>query len=387
MTTREYIESALIKQYTNVFKHRKELIDTFIEFFGEDRIYVPVNNDVLIENCINYCYNLNGSILDRAFTDIPIGALSVDILQDYLFESVTSAIKTQPIFTTNIYIYYPQITLENENHLKHTIQDVFIKVTLKGEHIHDFSINRTTYTEAEMAAGYCHSHSPSKDFSISSWYTFKSMCLGTGPLVTTLNTLRSQPFDIAFVGLFCQELDNYLRVESLTGVPYIKMSSLSSSTSSHTTTALSEVVIDTITLRWVQTNLTVYLKDIIKVLRFNISNGQVKVAMPYVELLKKVSKVIQEKDPIVFKSKAVNCVFPSTLECSISTHNNERASRTIPKTPIIIFNGVKYYGKKIIDSSDNSQLILHPNIIKHIVFYINYKLNEYSYSKALPLNS
>jgi hypothetical protein len=51
---------------------------------------------------------------------------------------------------------------------------------------------------------------------------WRSMCLGSGPLVTTTHTLKNN-YDLDIWRLFCIELDEYLKVESIAGVPYIRM--------------------------------------------------------------------------------------------------------------------------------------------------------------------
>jgi hypothetical protein len=53
--------------------------------------------------------------------------------------------------------------------------------------------------------------------------TFQSPCLGTGPIIQTINSLRaniSEGFDETKWMLFCHELSLYVTVESLAGVPY-----------------------------------------------------------------------------------------------------------------------------------------------------------------------
>jgi hypothetical protein len=57
---------------------------------------------------------------------------------------------------------------------------------------------------------------------------WRSMCLGFGPLVTTTHTLRNS-YDLDIWRLFCIELDEYLKVESVAGVPYIRMNRVGNS--------------------------------------------------------------------------------------------------------------------------------------------------------------
>ena len=48
---------------------------------------------------------------------------------------------------------------------------------------------------------------------------FKSPCLGSGPIKSTVATL-ALGYDEAIRQLFCLELDKYVRVESIAGIPY-----------------------------------------------------------------------------------------------------------------------------------------------------------------------
>lgn len=52
-----------------------------------------------------------------------------------------------------------------------------------------------------------------------SFTTFQTPCLGSGPIRSTVATL-AVGYDEAIWQLFCLELDKYVRVESISGVPY-----------------------------------------------------------------------------------------------------------------------------------------------------------------------
>ena len=57
---------------------------------------------------------------------------------------------------------------------------------------------------------------------------FKSPCTGSGPINSTLATLATD-YDEGIWQLFCLELDRYVRVESIEGVPYHRLESISAS--------------------------------------------------------------------------------------------------------------------------------------------------------------
>lgn len=115
-----------------------------------------------------------------------------------------------------IYIYFPEITITNENNHFHKIYDTFIRVET-GDRIR-FSIKRTTFTEEEYKAGYIHSHAPCRH--INHW---QYMCLGTGPIGSTITSLTVDKDNEDLWKLFFIELNEYLQTESLSGGPYIRM--------------------------------------------------------------------------------------------------------------------------------------------------------------------
>ena len=147
--------------------------------------------------------------------DIPT---SLNEATSYLLEKMQS----------EIIIYFDELTIMNESNLSHKIYDTFIRilVTGLGNLNGSFEIRRTTFTGNEIKRGYTHSHAPSSHgSSVKEW---KHMCLGTGPIRNTINSLHSNAIDENWL-LFCTELLLYLQTESLSGGPYIHMSSLAES--------------------------------------------------------------------------------------------------------------------------------------------------------------
>ena len=129
----------------------------------------------------------------------------------------------------DIIVYFPSVTVTNENNQSVVIKDLFAKVPIQanGKLLRSkFSLMRTTYTVQQAQSGYTHSH-VSSTTPLGDW---GSPCLGTGPINNTIRTLEDQNCDFeelkTFWRLFCVELDEYTQVESLTGGPYIRLSSI-----------------------------------------------------------------------------------------------------------------------------------------------------------------
>lgn len=124
-----------------------------------------------------------------------------------------------------IYVWWPQVTVTNENHKSINIQDLYARVTIQLDgripYEHEgFLLNRATYTETQFRRNYLHSHI--KCIPKDCFKQFQAPCLGTGPIAKTILTLKTEN-DESFWMLFCQELSMYVTVESLAGVPWRKL--------------------------------------------------------------------------------------------------------------------------------------------------------------------
>lgn len=135
-------------------------------------------------------------------------------------------------FYPEIIIHFPQVTVTNENGQSVDIQDLWTKVqlNLKGEVPEPLSMIRSTYTINQFIFGYRHSHLPA-GINRENVTTFYSPCLGSGPLFFTMENLRYKREEetAPLWTMFCFELDNFTKVESLRGGPYMSLSSLGSS--------------------------------------------------------------------------------------------------------------------------------------------------------------
>ena len=123
-----------------------------------------------------------------------------------------------------ILIKFPNVTITNENNHSVNITNLFVRIAIKthGTLIDTFKMLRTEYTKDEWLYGYVHSHA---DFDTYYPARFAYVCLGEGPLVQTTRRLRSS-FDEHIWGLFCFELDKYVHIESIAGVPYRRLESI-----------------------------------------------------------------------------------------------------------------------------------------------------------------
>lgn len=117
-----------------------------------------------------------------------------------------------------IIVKFPKVTVTNELDNSIEIDDLYVKVLVSsnGYLTGTFTMARGVFTKSQWDAGYIHSHAR---FTINE---FAHVCLGTGPLNSTCCTLNTV-YDLDIWNLFCRELSLYVTVESLEGVPYIRL--------------------------------------------------------------------------------------------------------------------------------------------------------------------
>ena len=122
-----------------------------------------------------------------------------------------------------ILIWWPKAKVSNENDRSVEIQDLYAKVEITMEGLipyenSGFQLTRATFSDMQFASGYIHSHIPRR-YGLPS---FESPCLGTGPINNTIADLKNGWEEVLWM-LFCHELSLYVTVESLRGVPYMKL--------------------------------------------------------------------------------------------------------------------------------------------------------------------
>lgn len=193
-----------LEEFRNkIFEDVYSVYDIFKEFFGEE--YTDLQIPEINHNRVNRYYQ---NIADA------------DIDEEYI-NNLKSSWRT---IQSDIIVWFPTVTIRNEYDRTIDIEDLFAKITVSLEgtipvEAHGFQLTKSTFTKEEWESGYIHSHVPILRDEIPS---FSHPCLGRGPIRSTIGSLKIGKDNITWM-LFCQELASYVTVESLTGVPYIKM--------------------------------------------------------------------------------------------------------------------------------------------------------------------
>lgn len=203
--------------------------DVFIDHYGENRVdcvflenrYSHFQDEKLYAAILHYADqsllpDLKGYTLESFYTIEDPGIINrfSKALSKYLLEECFY----------NIIVHFPEVTVTNEMDDSVDIQDLFIKITIRGNGNY-FSIagKRSTFTKNQYDARYIHSHI----YPLDKWnpHVWHNLCFGNGPISNTTEKLKSSLDENNLIEwkMFCIELDLWTQVESLVGVPYVRM--------------------------------------------------------------------------------------------------------------------------------------------------------------------
>lgn len=298
--------------YDSLMYFPRKVLDIFNDFFGEDR--VDLQGFITFEKFISELerhklslffpnktsvYNTTEfkalpkdgkdmvvALLDNDALNVPV--LSDDAVATYILPLMTTTLSNTMVRDGYILVHFPHVRVTNEHDRFVDISHLWVKVGVKlsGAGTGFFTMNRSEYQLSHMQADYMHSHIsgiPFDDFT-----RFRSSCLGSGPIKNTLATLAIG-YDEAMWQLFCLELDKYVRVESISGVPYRYLEKISNreGMTIGASTFTMKASYNRYTSRFTKDNMkdfVVYLIEKGK-LRFNFINGNYGLAMSYIDYM------------------------------------------------------------------------------------------------------
>lgn len=129
----------------------------------------------------------------------------------------------------NVIVRFPRVTVTNEHNNSIDITELYAKVSIDCDFCEPIVLKmmRTEYSLEQWASCYSHSHISGLCRNREDW---KHPCLGIGPLVATRNKVTIPDITIderlEYLGLYCYELDKYVKVESIEGIPYNRLESV-----------------------------------------------------------------------------------------------------------------------------------------------------------------
>lgn len=303
----------------------------------------------------------------------------------------------------DIIVWWPKLRVSNELGQSCIITHLYARVPVENNGTMGgvFGLNRTEYSYGQWIANYCHSHVNSIYKSRDSLRCWKSPCLGQGPIRRTISSLTLY-FDEDLWNLFCFELDQYVRHESVVGVPYIRLERIGIAASS------SRYIVDI-----PKSHISYYslgpecdefmkkslISEIIakKPFRFNYIEGNYTIAENPIDLIVKVSDIFiglynrqeKEKQQEIMDKLKSNSLFSDykivNNRLFMVTNRNETQDlhMELEGIPILKFKGEEKHlvitDKENGEEKENVVKLLSPPyvmyILNKILRIINYRFN------------
>lgn len=310
-----------------------------------------------------------------------------------------------------ILVRWSSVVVTNEYKESVTIYDLFarINITYEGT-FSSFCLAKTTFTPDQYRSGYVHSHVPSVSLPRRN-IVWQSPCLGTGPIRNTFASLAAS-FDKDLWWLCCLEIDKYVHTESVSGVPYFRLSSIGRSYGfllwdrysplrECDYTTVGHYISSSTLLALQRLNFYSFVKYLLKkkVIKYKAVNDKLIVANDYIDFAVAVSNcfidwvnMLLDKVKNKGEDNAVELIEQSSKECLYSAvllgnslyDDVRRSGQSF--SPLednsdahITFKDTEYYIKILGGDSERSTTIrlrlLPPQVISQLRFVINHVIN------------
>lgn len=194
-----------------------------------------------------------------------------------------------------ILVHWPTVTVTNEYDEHVDIWDLFAATVIspEGKLRTRPTFTRSTYDKMQWKSSYMHSHIAS--INKERLNSFRESCLGSGPINSTIEKLQRDSYtDTDVWNLYCWELDKYVAVESISGVPYKRLQTIGIANDG-SPAELDKFNIEPTCPFRSPAKLMDVIKDFVtfliqnKVLKFNYCNGVYGIASPYAETVLQIS--------------------------------------------------------------------------------------------------
>lgn len=304
----EEVTNKVRELYDNIMYFPNKVLGIFNDFFGEQRVDMQgfYTFDeflrLMSENSLGFFFSSKSAILsspefksaskkNRAVIKdmldngaLDNAVLSNEALATYFLPIMATAVM-QKMPQGFILVHFPRVRITNEHDRFVDISHLWVKVGLKasGAGIGYFGVNRSEYELSHMKADYLHSHVNGIPFA--RFTEFKSPCLGSGPIRSTVATL-AVGYDEAIWQLFCLELDKYVRVESISGVPYRRLERIGKDTViGETDFSMKSTAVNAYSTIFSKEDMKDFVRYLIKdkKLKFNFIRGNYGLAMSYLD--------------------------------------------------------------------------------------------------------
>ena len=242
----EEIRKQVHELYDSIMERPNQILQFFQDFFGEGRVdmqgfptedglytylsAIPLGIFMEWSNIVDSSAYQNMNKEDRDIINLfwtAEGADNETVVSDpalakYFLPIIKEKIADTMFNGLFILVYFPTVRITNEYDKYVDIKELWLKVPFnwqgKGEGY--FGVNRSNYPLNHFKGGYMHSHVSS--IPRNNFENFQTPCTGRGPINSSLSTLAIG-YDEAIWQLLCLELDRYVRVESIDGVPHHRL--------------------------------------------------------------------------------------------------------------------------------------------------------------------
>lgn len=313
----EEIKKQVHELHSSIMERPNQILQFFQDFFGEGRVemqgfltedelytYLSVNPlGTFIEwtNITDSSAYQNMNREDREVINLfwtAEGANNETVTSDsalakYFLPVIKEKIANAMFNNLFILIYFPTVRITNEYDKFVDIKDLWLKVPFnwRGKGKGYFGVNRSNYPLNQFKNGYMHSHVssiPTEDFE-----KFQTPCTGRGPINSSLSTLAIG-YDEAIWQLLCLELDRYVRVESIDGVPHHRLENIPVSEMGDAKDKFSMQSLRGVIPRsgiFGREQFKPFIKHLLetKKIRFNYSNGSYGIGMSFIDTVVLIS--------------------------------------------------------------------------------------------------
>lgn len=260
-------------------------LGTFMEWsnIADSSAYQNMNKED--RDIINLLWTAEGANNETVVSDSALAEHFLPIIKEKIADTMFNGLF--------ILVYFPTVRITNEYDKYVDIKELWLKVPFnwQGKGKGYFGVNRSNYPLNHFKGGYMHSHVSS--IPRNNFENFQTPCTGRGPINSSLFTLAIG-YDEAIWQLLCLELDRYVRVESIDGVPHHRLENIPApdmgdATDKFSMQSLGGVVPWNGVFGIEQFRLFIkYLLETRKI-RFNYSNGSYGIGMSFIDTVVLVS--------------------------------------------------------------------------------------------------
>lgn len=390
----------------------KEVFEIFKDFFGEERVDLQgvVGSSKLMERLAGIYYStvhIGGRpVRDTEYDRVSYLYLSYEdklLVQDDLRFHLREILDDPYIL-----VHFPEVRITNENGNFVDIKDLWAKISVKydGTSTGYFGLNRSHYPLSHYKSNYMHSHIDAIPTIYRS--TFVPPCLGSGPIQGTIVTL-SMSYNPSIWMLFCRELDVYVRVESLKGVPYHRLENLVKYTDTTIKDFTGKFAFNVLNYRYNNSTFIDIVKEFVNylveasVIPINYINGCYGLGMSFIDYMVTISNTFIQWHNMEYNKFKTYYTLSDLLDkkilfrckvigdhLSIRSINNRMSNLSdkdldilnLTGTPMFIFKGNQITltiedDSHISLSEDNTSLMLNLDIAESIINSILKVMNYY----------